>query len=397
MQLKSLSKISIVGFGNIFNAFLGFFFLSAVAKTLTVEQFGKYALLTSLLVSISKIIDFGTNSIFVARSISNSKNIENTFVSLKFVLFLVTIPISVAALFILKLLTWQLFIIFLLGLIFYGINITLFAFFQRKEFFKEAVLLNTLPATVKGLIALATLTNVLKLDFVQAFAVFSVAMSLSTLLAGFVWDDLKKIKFTTQGISEFLTNSIFAGISQIINNGWSAISNSIAKLIKGFTDVGIFSLADKIANIFSLISISIFTVLLPKNAQRRKNQLGYDYKETGIIAGGILIMSLAAMFAARILINVVFQEKFADSIPLINILIAASSITAIHTFIENYFFVEEKTSQLFFITSTKLIAFLALCFLLIPIYSLQGLALAQLIAAIIGLIGTFYFIGKARS
>ena len=69
MRLRSLYNISIVSTGNIFNAVLGMLFLFAVAKTLSIEVFGKYALITSVLVSISKIIDFGTNSIYVSNSL----------------------------------------------------------------------------------------------------------------------------------------------------------------------------------------------------------------------------------------------------------------------------------------------------------------------------------------
>ncbi len=391
---KSITKISFVGAGNIFNAILGFVFLSAVAKTLPVDQFGKYALLTSLLVSISKIIDFGTNSVFVARSITKAENIKNVFISLKLVLFLATIPISLIALASLNIFTIATFFIFLAGLIFYGINITLFAFFQKEERFKLAVLLNTLPASIKGCVAILIFLDIFRPDATTAFTVFSVAMSASALLSVFAYSEIKNFKFVLKGVSEFLYHSVFAGVSQIVANGWPAISNSIAKISKSFMDVGIFSLADKMANVFSLISISIFTVLLPRNAARKKDKLGYDIKETVLLSVGIFGMSLVAMFAAGFLVTFLFKEKYAESIPLLNILIAASSLTAVHTFMENYFYVEEKTKQLFFITLGKLVSFLLLSFILIPVLALKGLALAQLLAAVVGLVLTLWFVAN---
>jgi len=71
----SLKKVSFVSSGNLFNAVIGLVYLAAVAKNLSLEDFGKYAVLTALLTSISRLIDFGTNSMFVAKSITDSENI----------------------------------------------------------------------------------------------------------------------------------------------------------------------------------------------------------------------------------------------------------------------------------------------------------------------------------
>ncbi|HSX39790.1 MAG TPA: oligosaccharide flippase family protein [Candidatus Saccharimonadales bacterium] len=389
---KSLSKISLVSFGNIFNAVLGFLFLSTVAKTLTIADFGKYALLTSLLVSLSKIIDFGTNSIFVAKSITNENKILNTFLSLKIVLFIICVPISFAFLYFLKIASIENLILFFYGLVFYGINITLFAFFQRDEKFNFAVLINTVPASIKGLFAVLILSGIIRINVTQAFAIFSISMLASAIFLGRIASELRSFKFSTSGVTELLHQSLFAGFSQLVSNGWSAISNSIAKIVKTFTDVGIFSLADKIASIFSLVSISIFTVLLPKNAARKRDKQNYDFKETIIIAGGILAVSFLTTLVAGFFVDFVFKGKYEQSIPLINILVIASALTAIHTFIENYFYVEEKTHQLFYITLTKLAVFFIACFLLIPSLALKGLALAQLCAAAAALIATLSLI-----
>jgi O-antigen/teichoic acid export membrane protein len=115
---KSLKKIIFVGFGNVFNAVLGFAFLSAVAKTLDLESFGKYALITTLLVAVSKIIDFGTNSVYVAEAISTEdKSLINKFYTQKLLLLGISIPISLVLLFILKLNTEKLVLYFILGLV----------------------------------------------------------------------------------------------------------------------------------------------------------------------------------------------------------------------------------------------------------------------------------------
>ena len=71
---KFLYNISTVAFGNFFNAALGFFYIAAVAKALTLEDFGKYSILSATLVGIAKLTDFGVNNVFVATSFNTSSS-----------------------------------------------------------------------------------------------------------------------------------------------------------------------------------------------------------------------------------------------------------------------------------------------------------------------------------
>lgn len=398
MLKNLLIKISFVGVGNIFNAFLGLLFLTAVARTLPVEVFGQYALLTSLLVSLSKIIDFGTNSTFVARSLSEDHDLKESFISAKIILFLITLPVSLLILSFFKLTALPILFSFLIGLIAYGINITLFAFFQKAEMFTHAISLNTVPAAIKGLIAILIFLNLLHLDFTQLFVIFSLSMLACSPLYLLLPKQMRPRlggKIDIKNASTILKNTFSPGTSLLITNGWSALSNSLAKITKTFTDVGIFSIADKIANIFSLISLSIFTVLLPKNALRKKNKLSYEFKETTILSILILITAFFAIFASKLFILWFVGDRYKDSILLLDILIFASAITAIHIFIENYFFVEEQTKALLAINGTKLIVFVISSFFLIPIFSLKGLAFSQLISSITALIITILSIKGA--
>ena len=270
MLRKSLLKVGFVGSGNILNALLGFTFLAAVAKTLDLDSFGKYALLTTLLVSISKLIDFGTNSVFVARSISKEdSNLNNIFLTTKVLLTILTLPIYVIALLLLHDLSFSFLAILFLGSIVYGINYTLFGFFQKDERYTLLVLLNLLPSIIKGIFALMIFTSFYKPDLVQAVAIFSLSIVASSFLIPFS-KNIFKFRLSFNGVSDLIKNSYPAGISQFIAESWPTLSNAAAKLSGGFADVGIFSLASKISHIFALASLSIFTVLLPKNANRKR-------------------------------------------------------------------------------------------------------------------------------
>ena len=291
MLKRSLFRISLVGVGNIANAVLGFVFLTAVAKILSVEDFGKYALLISLLVSVSKIIDFGTNSLFVAESIVGGTADKDSFLTAKVLLFLISVFITLPILYLLNLLAWESAILFIGGLVGYGVSYTLFPFFQKYEKFHLVVALNTVPAVVKGVFGVVILLNLLTISLTSAFGIFALAMLFSSLLGLFLPEKLTKFAFSPDKALTSLVKAAPAGASLLINESWQAISNTVITISKTLTDVGVFSLANKIANIFMLISLSIFTVLLPKNALRKKENLGYDVKETLVLSALVILVS----------------------------------------------------------------------------------------------------------
>lgn len=392
---KSLQKIIFVGIGNVFNAILGFAFISASAKILDLESFGKYALLTTLLVALSKLIDFGTNSVYVAKSISTEdKTLNDTFYTLKLLLLFVAIPVSIGILCIFRLNTFQLLLYFVLGLIAYSINYTFAPIFQKMEKFSLWVLLNTLPALIKGIFATLILTKLLILNLPQAFGVFSLSIFASALLLPFLPKEYRRLKINFKKTIQILRLAYPAGISQLIYEGWSSISNSIAKIAKDFSNVGIYSIADKITNILALATVSVFTVLLPKNAYRKKQNQDYDFKEIFFIAGAILVSAFIGIFISKFFIIRFFGTKFAGSVPLLGFMIFASACTSIHTFMEHYFFIEEKTHLIMFINVGKLMLFLTLAAILTPILSLQGLALSNLIAAVSALTASTIIISR---
>lgn len=103
-------------------------------------------------------------------------------------------------------------------------------------------------------------------------------------------------------------------------------------------------------------------------------------------------MGLLTVGATRVLFPIVFGDKFADSINLLDILIIAASFTAIHNFLENYFFVEQATHKLAAISLLKLTVFVAVAFSLMGTYGLTGLAIAQISASTVALITISVFI-----
>jgi O-antigen/teichoic acid export membrane protein len=137
-------------------------------------------------------------------------------------------------------------------------------------------------------------------------------------------------------------------------------------------------------------------VLLPKNANRKKQNLKYDFTETFVISLIILALSGLAIPLTHFLVVKIFGSKFQESLTIINVLVFSAAITSIHTFIENFFFVEQKTNYIMYINIGKLVVFVTLCALLVPLYSLSGLAFSDLTASICAVFFTFVLIKRSQ-
>jgi len=380
---KSFVSISLVSAGNVFNTILGFLFLTAVARTLSLEDFGKYALLTSLLTFLAKGTDFGTNSLYVSKSITNNeKTLVSTFYSLKVLLLFIIFPIALITLWVLKIVDPIIVTVFMLGLFAYWINFTLYSLFQRDENYLMLILVNSVLAVIKATFAVLIFLRFSNPTLLSSFSIFSLCVYPSLLLIPFLPKEFREFKLSFHNVKIFFKEAFPAGVSQMVSEGWSAIANTITSMASTFTNVGIYSLADKLSAIFSLISFSIFTVLLPKNAQRKKDKQEYDFNETLLISIGLLLLALIGVVASNILVVPLFGEHFRDSLPILYILLFASAFMAINTFMENYFFVEKKTDKLLPIAIIRIISFVGLSLLWLPKYSITGVAYASLISSV---------------
>ncbi|MBP7927696.1 oligosaccharide flippase family protein [Patescibacteria group bacterium] len=395
---KSLKNISLVSVGNIFNAGLGFVFLTMVAKTLSISDFGKYALLTALLVAVAKITDFGTNSIYVAKSLGENTSTDlNQFLTLKVILFFLGFFPAFLLLKLFGISEFQIYLIFFIGYTAYAINFALFGFFQKLESFIPLILLNTLPALVKAVFAILLLFKLVDLNMVQAFMVFAFSIIPSLILYFWLPSNFRLLKLKLSSAKELWKQVLLPGTAQLLNEAFSAINGGIAKMSLGFFDLGIFSLADKISNIFGLVSLSIFTVLLPKNAQLKKTAGKYDFKETYLLAFFILLFAFCVSFAGKIIIPWFFENKFNDSLQILNVLVFASALGAIHSFMENYFYVAGKANLLAGIAVWKVFILVIAAGVLIPVYNIAGLAYAQFLASASTLGLVFYLLRRQQT
>lgn len=391
---QSTKNISLVSAINLSNLGLGVILFLAVAVKLPKEDFGVYSLLTLLLVSFSKIIDFGSNSSFVSEFIGKGKNYLNELINFKIISFFVISVVSSLFLFYInQIRDYSIYVAFVLGLLFYGINYLLFALFQKEEEFIKASLLNFFPAIIKGVFGILIFLNLINANLSNTFQIFSLSIAASSLMLPYKIKKLKNFSFNFN-LKHFINTFYLAGISQFINESWGTIANQIVKISKTLSDLGTFSLASKLSNVFSVISYSIYTVILTSNAKRKKSDLNYNIKESLYLGFFLIVLATLGTMLAPIFFNIFFGNKFNDSITIFGILLFAQAFASIHKFLDNYFFIEEKSFTLLSFTLLKLILFVILSIFLTNEYGLVGIATADMISAIIITVCTFIYIIK---
>lgn len=378
---SSFFKIVLVSGGNIAASGLALTFFIICAKVLPLEDFGRYVLLTTLLFSLSTLMDFGTNSLFVAKSIKNditaTANLTSLFVLSKLLLFGVTSCVSLVVLVYSNLFSAPIFGLFMLGLFGYFIHNLYFSFFQKSELFLYGVLLNVFSGIIKASVAGLVYFQLIEFSYERAFFVFSGSLLSGLLLTPFLPMVLSKKPVVGADLLTFFKQASLAGTSQFIQAGWQGLTNTVVKVFLTFADTAVFSLSNKVAGIFSVLSYSIFTVLLPKNAKLKKQQHAYNLGESVLLAGILLTIGALAYLLIDPGFNLVFGTKYAASKAVLGLLILSASFNAVQMFLENYFYVEETTKFILIVNVTRLTCFVLLSKLLAQMYFLKGIAYAQ--------------------
>ena len=119
--------------------------------------------------------------------------------------------------------------------------------------------------------------------------------------------------------------------------------------------------------------------------KRKKADSTYDFLETLVLSTGTILLALSTIIVAKLFIPWFFENKYDDSLSILTVLIFSGAFSAIHRFSENYFFVEDKTKYLARVSLIKLGVLLVSALILMPIYSIVGLAISQFIASLLGM------------
>tara|TARA_B100000795_G_C22796185_1_gene439429 strand:- start:1508 stop:2743 length:1236 start_codon:yes stop_codon:yes gene_type:complete len=388
---RDLSKI----FGaNIVTKVIGFLIIIIISRTLTVDEFGDFELLSTFFLLTLDFSDFGTSVSLVDYI---SKNKSRRYEILSTILIFKILIVLTLGLFVLVLAeeitlfifndTSYLNIILLipLGVFINSILNLLFAFLQSIENFKDLAKYQIIISIIKILliITLVYFFNEPSLIYLISIIIFTPL----AVLVPLIFNNLKVYTFFEKKIIlDVYKVGLWIFISSILVMFTIRIDIfMIEKLSDDLNGVGYFALALKINTLFVLFINSISSVILPRiNEFIQENSIN-DYRKMLYKLKWILILVLLIIVISMpILINGFFGEKYNNSILSAQILTISIFFSFYASTLGVLFVNKLKTKYLTFLNFTQLILVVALNFILIPIIGIEGSAISLFLMRLLG-------------
>lgn len=164
------------------------------------------------------------------------------------------------------------------------------------------------------------------------------------------------------------------------------------------SDVGIYSLANRIAGITGLLSSGFFMAYSPlffQLANTHEQDSGkriYNYNTISIIV--VLLIAFSVSFFSKELLVLVLDKKYYGAYNLVPIMAFSAVLVYVNGLIGLYYQQSKKTKQDMYITIFLGTVNVSLNFLLVPIYSVYGAATSILFTFLLGGIVSYYYAKK---
>ena len=164
------------------------------------------------------------------------------------------------------------------------------------------------------------------------------------------------------------------------------------------SDVGVYSLANRIAGITGLLSSGFFMAYSPlffelaNNNKQDSEKNIFNYNTISIII--VLLIAFSVSFFSKELLVIFLDRKYYEAYNLVPIMALSSVMIYVNGLIGLYYQQSKKTKQDMYITILLGIINVLLNFLLVPIYNVYGAAASVLISFLIGGIVSYYYAKK---
>lgn len=385
---------------NIVGAGLGFFLNVVLARSLTIENFGRISLIFSIVVSLYTIMDFGLcNASVVFINSEKPKAVEGRklYVLSLFYKYILIVGVS-------------LFLFMPLAKNYFKLNeIEIIAIFIVLIFFIGYRFINSLNQATgswRKFNTLNILNNVVKFFSIVLFAyVFWYSTGLLTKYSAIIfgyfsysiilfiiaWSCSGVSKFTYEKNSslnkgfriEFSKIIIPIGISNIciiitMRFGFFIIERSV-----GMEGLAIYSAANTLALVFPLITSSLMNVLLRESASSDVSFLKKIFHNQKKYLTILVIVIVVSFLMSKIVILTIFGQKYLDAVDTFRILLIAYIGGVYFTPLESYFY-SHYPSLIMKMRILQMIIVVLGSFLVVNSYGLNGIASVVVISRIVG-------------
>ena len=395
--------ISLLG-GQTISFIINFFSILLAARFLGVEIFGDFANLLAAVTILSKFVDFGMGPILF-RELSKGKN-ENVFsnaISLKLILSLLlligmNIFFQISSLPPLE--------IMLANILFITIFIS-----SRMANFREilatpfkANMNMQVPMILNVLDAALLLIGVMLIPIFDLGIVYFTIVYVLANLPGFILIiiSLKKrfgyhIKFAFQNSKWLLKESVPLAGFVLLMVFFQQLDIILLKYLRGSFDAGIYAAAARLTLPLNIIPTTFVTLIFPylvkAKDQNKEKQLIIKlvFKVLFFIS---TIIAVISSFKISEFVKLIFGEEYSAAAMPALLLFWSQIFLFFNFFSLDLLTVYQKQKWNFLYASLVFIINLGIDIILIPSYSFNGVGIAKLIAAIIGMIFLYIIVNK---
>ena len=376
------------------------FVVVGIARYLSVADFGQYSFIVALITGIMTITHFGLQQIMI-REIAVDR--ENAGTHLGNALLTRSVMLVVGAICILIILKVMDFrgvvllaaLVAMLSEFLVGISALSKAFFQAIERME----LETIVAAVFYATLLIFIYTVfwLKLGFLWIFIAIFAANLVQLIVNVLLLRGFVRISFNPSGIFQFFfADSFLLGIGILMRLNIPRVGTLMLKFIKGETAVAYFQASQSILTLVETLPVAITIAFLPFLARLSRSDegafVGVYEKMFKIFIAISLGISLCLFFYPRVVLTLIYGEKYIASIPALRIMSVMAVFLFINLLISSMFVVLGKQRHILVSAFLAILVSLTGSFLTIGKYGFRGAAMATTAAYMTYFLAATYFL-----
>lgn len=376
----------------VFLKIIGFLWIVFLARSLSVELFGRYSFVNSLISIFSFLPDLGVGLI-VIREIAKRREkaplyLGNSFV-LNGVLATITVLVILSTVFFLNYSPE-------VGLLISVASLTLFVstlrsvgifYFDGMEKMNISAVLNSMNSLLLiggGLIGFL-LAHTLKAVFLGMLV--GTTASLMVTWGRVVRYTLPQFSFDKALVKHLLFEGLPLGLASFAFMVYTRVDSVLLTLLMGERSVGIYNSATPfVFSIIQLLNVPFVVALYP--ALSRLSTIGKD-RFVSATKKSLLVIALWSFPAAIIIsffasiIPFIFGEKYQEAVPILRLLIFFVPFASLSALLYKVLIVIGKQKMYLFVSIIGAILNIALNLWLIPSFGLMGAATASVVTQVI--------------
>ena len=393
----------IVTGGNVIFRLISLVVLIYLARYLGTVGFGKYSFVFAYLAFFGVITDLGLQTILVREMSRDSsmapKLIGNAYI-IKLILTVFAVALSMVVITLMRYptdITSYVYIaaFTLLFLSFSNFYATIFQANLRMEYRIFARLVSRILSAILILWIIFTHGSLMHVMIVLVFSEM-----VKMLISYFFSRKFVRPKFEIDfGLLKYLfKEALPIALSSVIIIIYFHIDIVMLSLMMGDAEVGIYSAAYTLSEPLSLIPAALMVSLFPIMSASFKSSKEKLIKSYKLGVRYLLIITLPIAIGTTLvadkIILLIYETPFAESATVLQILIWALVFTSMHYVLTNLLISINKPKLYTVSTALCAIVNVTLNFILIPMLSYNGAAIATVITNVVLFIASFYFVSK---